>query len=62
MSTARDILTPHQVADELGRHYETVLRHIKAGLLRATKQGGRIYIRRAWLNEYIDLSSRDRVA
>lgn len=48
------VLTAHQVADVLGEHYKTVLRHIREGRLRASKQGNRLFIRRSWLDEFLD--------
>lgn len=54
MSTARGILTVQQVARELDVSNKTVYRHIDAGLLRATKRGNRFYVRRAWLDAYLN--------
>lgn len=48
------VLSPYEVADELRRNYETVLRMIKRGELRAVKRGGRFYIRRSALEAFLD--------
>lgn len=53
--TADDpVLFIDEVAAELRVHHNTVRRHIDAGRLRATKQGGRWFIRRSALEEFKD--------
>jgi len=47
------VLTAHQVADELGVHYQTVRGYILRGELRAAKRGNRWFIRRSWLEEFL---------
>lgn len=49
-----DVLSPHEVAAELRKNYETVLRLIKRGDLRAVKRGGRIYIRRSAVEAFLN--------
>ena len=41
-----DTLTPKEAADLLDRHYETVLRWIKAGTLKGWKLGGQYRVKR----------------
>jgi excisionase family DNA binding protein len=47
------VLTAHQVAEEIGEHYKTVLRHIREGRLQASKRGNRLFIRQSWLEEFL---------
>lgn len=54
--TGRDpneVLSPKQAAVEVGVSYQTLMKHIHDGELRAVKRGRRYYIRRAWLDEYM---------
>lgn len=51
---ADPVLSPREVAAELGVNYETVLRSIKRGELRAVKRGNRFYIRRSALEAFLD--------
>lgn len=61
--TAHDpVLTVHDVADELGKSYRTVCRYIKAGELKATKRGNSVFIRRSWLEEFLDPTRPANVA
>lgn len=53
-STADEVLDAHEAAALLGMHYRTVLRHIRTGELRAVKRRKRIYIRRQWIDEFLD--------
>ncbi len=53
--TAHDpVLSPREVAQVLDRHYETVVRLIRRGELPAAKRGGRYYIRRSALEEFLN--------
>lgn len=55
MSTTRDpVLSPAEVAAELHVHVQTVRTHMRAGVLRSVKRGGRRFIRRSWLDAYLD--------
>lgn len=54
LATAPDVLSPRLVAEILGRNYESVRRYITSGELRATKRGGQWFIRREWLEAFID--------
>jgi len=52
--SADPVLSAQQVADELGIHVKTLLRtHIRPGRLPAVKRGNRWFIRRSWLEEYL---------
>jgi excisionase family DNA binding protein len=46
-------LNVQEVADELRLSVETVRRRIKAGKLRSFKEGGRVLVREADLDDYI---------
>lgn len=54
LATAPDVLSPRMVAEILGRDYETVRRYIASGELRATKRGGQWFIRREWLEAFLN--------
>lgn len=57
------VLTAHQVADQMGIHYQTLLRyHIRPGHLKAVKRGNRWYIRRSWFEEYLNPAQPGHVA
>lgn len=65
--TTRDpneVLSPKQAVRELGDDisYQTLMKHIHDGELRAVKRGGRYYIRRAWLDEYMPPADSPRSA
>lgn len=47
------VLNAHEVAEELGVHYKTVLKYIRAGELRVAKRGNRLFIRRSWVEEFL---------
>jgi excisionase family DNA binding protein len=47
------VLYIEEVAVELRQHYQTVRRHIRTGRLRATKQGGRWFVRRSALDAFL---------
>lgn len=49
------VLSLHEVADLVGRHYLTVRRWLAADpqLLRGTKRGNRWYIRRSAVEEFL---------
>jgi excisionase family DNA binding protein len=47
------VMTAHQVADLLQIHYKTLLRYVRDGEIRATKRGGRLFIRRSWVDEFL---------
>jgi excisionase family DNA binding protein len=53
------VLTAHQVADEIGVHYQTLRKYILDGQLKAAKRGNRWFIRRSWVEEFLAPSSRD---
>lgn len=57
-----DVLTPKQVARLMGVHYQTVLKWIDSGQLRARKLGERFFIRREWINEMLDSSEEQQSA
>lgn len=48
------VLTAHQCAAELGVHYQTLRKYIRAGELRAAKRGNRLFIRRSWVDEFLN--------
>ncbi len=50
---AKDVLTLHEVADELDVHYMTVYRYVRLGYLPAYKDGGSWRVDRADLSEFI---------
>lgn len=52
-SNVTGVLSAKQVAEVLGVHYETVLERIHDGSLRAVKRGGRFYIRRQALEDFL---------
>ena len=54
LATAPDVLSVRMVAEILGCNYETVRHYIASGELRATKRGGQWFIRREWLEAFID--------
>jgi excisionase family DNA binding protein len=47
------VLTAHEVAEEIGVHYQTVRVYIRTGELKAAKRGNRWFIRRSWLEEFL---------
>ena len=47
------VYTAHQVAAELGVHYQTLRKYILAGQLKAAKRGNRWFIRRSWVEEFL---------
>jgi len=47
------VLTAHQVADEIGVHYQTLRKYILAGQIKAVKPAGRWLIRRSWVEEFL---------
>lgn len=51
---ADEVLGPVDVARILDVHVQTVRSLIKSRELRAVKRGNRYYIRRSWLEEFLD--------
>jgi excisionase family DNA binding protein len=49
-----EVLTPRQVSRILGRCYDTVLTYIDDGDLRAVRRRGRFYIRRQWVDDFLN--------
>lgn len=49
-----EVLKPRQVAELLGVHYHTVLARIADGELRAVRRGTRLYVRRSWVEEFLN--------
>lgn len=49
-----EVLTIKEVAAAMRVHHHTVRRHIAAGRLRATKRGNLWFIRRQWLEAFLD--------
>lgn len=57
MTEPDPVLTLHDVAEELGRCYHTVLRYVRTpeeSGLHGTKQVGRWYVRRSALDAFLD--------
>lgn len=57
MSTDQ-VLTVNEVAARLHIHRRTVLRHLKTGRLRGTKQGALWFIRASAVDRFLDPSPR----
>lgn len=53
------VLTAHQVAEEIGVHYQTLRKYILGGQLKAAKRGNRWFIRRSWLEEFLTPTTSD---
>lgn len=53
------VLNPHEVAQILGRHYETILDMVHDGRLAGTKRGGRVYIRESAVEAFLDPDTSD---
>lgn len=54
MSDVDPVLTAREVADELHISYDTVLRAVRRGDLRAAKRGRLLYIRRSAVDAFLD--------
>ncbi len=50
------VLNPHEVAEELGRNYETILAMLVRGDLAGVKRGRRWYVRRSAVDDFLDPS------
>jgi len=53
-----EVLSPAEVAALLKVNHQTVREWIKSGTLRASKIGGRLFIRREWIDELLDATSQ----
>lgn len=51
--TTDEVLTAHEAADLLGIHYKTLLTYVRTKRLQAVKRGGRLFIRRSWLEDFL---------
>lgn len=47
------VLTPEEIADELGVHRQTVAAWLRSGELKGSRHGRRWYVRRSWLDEFM---------
>ena len=56
---ADPVLTPHEVADELKVHYETVLDYLRGGQIRGVKRGRRWFVRRSAVEEFLTPDAHD---
>lgn len=54
--------TAHEVAEQLGVHYQTLRKYILAGELKAVKRGNRWFIRRSWVEAFLAPTPADNVA
>ena len=54
--------TAHEVADELGIHYQTLRKHMLSGRMQAVKRGNRWFIRRSWVEAFLAPAPADNVA
>jgi excisionase family DNA binding protein len=48
-----EVLSAKQVAHILGVHPHTVYARVNDGSMQAVKRGGRLYIRRRWVDDYL---------
>lgn len=53
------VLTLHEVAAEIGVHYQTARDYVLAGELKAAKRGNRWFIRRSWVEEFLSPTRTD---
>lgn len=56
---SKNVFTPEDIAETLGKNVRTIYRHIRAGKLPASKPGGTYIITRADLAKY--LGGKERV-
>lgn len=47
------VLTPEEIAAELGVHKRTVRVWLQKGVLKGTKRGRDWYVRRSWVDEFL---------
>lgn len=56
------VLTPHEVAAELGKNVKTIRLWLQSGELRGSKHGRDWYIRRSWFDEFLSPTNQTDVA
>lgn len=53
-----DVMVPAEVAAYLGMHVKTVRDYISSGMMRAARMGRNYYVRREWINDFLEESAK----